>query len=93
MNETAVNNENKKENESKAEKFIRLGEYRVNKVMNAMGQLEHLANHNAYEYTEEQANTMFAILEEKLLAVKVKFAPKQSEKCTFSFENQQNREG
>lgn len=32
------------ENEKKAEKFVRLGEYRMNKVVKAMGQLEHLSN-------------------------------------------------
>lgn len=74
-----------KDTETKAEKFIRLGEYRVNKVMNALAQLEHLSNHNAYEYNEEQVTAMFAILEEKMAAVKSKFAPKQTEKNTFSF--------
>lgn len=90
MNEANVNTETIEENgtkvnETKAEKFIRLGEYRVNKVMNAMGQLEHLSNHNAYDYTEEQAEAMFAILEEKLQSVKGKFAPKHTTKNTFSF--------
>jgi hypothetical protein len=85
MNDTNVNTETAKENETKAEKFIRLGEHRVNKVMNALGQLEHLANHSFYEYTEEQAETMFAIMEERLQEVKNKFAPKHTAKTTFSF--------
>lgn len=33
-----------KNNETKAEKFIRLGEYRMNKAIDAIGRLEHLAN-------------------------------------------------
>ena len=45
-----------KNNESKEEKFIRLGEYRMNKVIDAIGRLEHLAN--AYEYTAEQVEAM-----------------------------------
>ena len=43
-----------KNNETKAEKFIRLGEYRMNKAIDAIGRLEHLANKSAYEYTAEQ---------------------------------------
>ena len=39
-----------KQEETKAEKFIRLGEYRMNKAMDAIGRLEHLANKSAYEY-------------------------------------------
>jgi hypothetical protein len=38
-----------KAEETKAEKFIRLGEYRMNKVMDAIGRLENLANKSAYE--------------------------------------------
>ena len=45
-----------KNNETKAEKFIRLGEYRMNKAIDAIGRLEHLAN--AYEYTAEQVEAM-----------------------------------
>ena len=32
------------DNESKADKFVRLGEYRVNKVIDAIGRLENLSN-------------------------------------------------
>lgn len=38
-----------KAEETKAEKFIRLGEYRMNKAMDAIGRLENLANKSAYE--------------------------------------------
>lgn len=40
-----------KENETKAEKFIRIGEYRMNKAVDAIGRLENLANRSFYEYT------------------------------------------
>ena len=40
-----------KAEETKAEKFIRLGEYRMNKAIDAIGRLEHLANKSVYEYT------------------------------------------
>ena len=41
-----------KENETKAEKFIRIGEYRMNKAVDALGRLENLANCSSYEYTQ-----------------------------------------
>ena len=48
-----------KENETKAEKFIRIGEYRMNKAVDAIGRLENLANRSFYEYTQEQVDAMF----------------------------------
>ena len=52
-----------KENETKAEKFIRIGEYRMNKAVDAIGRLENLANRSSYEYTQEQVDAMFQALE------------------------------
>ena len=43
-----------KENETKAEKFIRIGEYRMNKAVDVIGRLENLANRSSYEYTQER---------------------------------------
>ena len=61
------------DNESKADKFVRLGEYRVNKVIDAIGRLENLFNRTNYEYTQEQVE------------VKGRFAPKKEKEDTFSF--------
>lgn len=71
-----------KANETKAEKFIRLGEYRMNK---AIGRLEHLANRSAYEYTAEQVEAMFGALENKVADVKAKFSTKKQDNTSFSF--------
>ena len=69
-----------KQEETKAEKFIRLGEYRMNKA------LEHLANKSAYEYTPEQVEAMFSTLELRVADVKAKFTvTKTRENATFSF--------
>lgn len=46
-----------KANETKAEKFICLGEYRMNKAIDAIGRIENLANRSAYDYTPEQVST------------------------------------
>ena len=75
-----------KQEETKAEKFIRLGEYRMYKAMDAIGRLEHLANKSAYEYTPEQVEAMFSTLELRVADVKAKFTvTKTRENATFSF--------
>ena len=75
-----------KANETKAEKFIRLGEYRMNKAIDAIGRLEHLVNRSAYEYTAEQVEAMFGALENKVADVKAKFNTKKHDNTSFSFE-------
>ena len=55
-----------KQEETKAEKFIRLGEYRMNKAIDAISRLENLANKSSYEYTAEQVEAMFLVLESKV---------------------------
>ena len=59
-----------KENETKAEKFIRIGEYRMNKAVDAIGRLENLANRGSYEYTQEQVDAMFQALEGRVAEIK-----------------------
>lgn len=77
-----------KAGETKAEKFIRLGEYRINKAMDAIGRIENLANRSAYDYTPEQVEAMFSVLESKVAEVKAKFtATEAKENTAFSFGN------
>lgn len=73
-----------KENETKAEKFIRIGEYRMNKAVDAIGRLENLANRSSYEYTQEQVDAMFQALEGRVAEVKSRFAPKKHRKARVS---------
>lgn len=82
-----------KNNETKAEKFIRLGEYRMNKAIDAIGRLENLANKSAYEYTPDQVEAMFAVLESQVAEVKAKFrVAKNKENAAFSFGNKARQE-
>ena len=82
-----------KENETKAEKFIRIGEYRMNKAIDAIGRIENLANRSAYEYTPEQVEAMFSVLESKVAEVKAKFTvTKNKENAAFSFGNKAGQE-
>ena len=90
MNETMENAiENipaAKTGETKAEKFIRLGEYRINKAIDAIGRIENLANKSAYDYTPEQVEAMFSVLESKVAEVKAKFTvTKNKDNAAFSF--------
>ena len=55
-----------KAEETKAEKFIRLGEYRMNKAIDAIDRIENLANRSAYDYTPEQVEAMFLVLGSKV---------------------------
>jgi len=70
----------------KAEKFIRIDEYRMNKAVDAIGRLENLANRGSYEYTQEQVDAMFQALEGRVTEIKARFTPKKTaESKTFSF--------
>ena len=85
MNE-AMENVTEKAEETKAEKFIRLGEYRMNKAIDAIGRIENLANRSAYDYTPKQVEDMFSVLESRVSEVKAKFtATKAKENTAFSF--------
>ena len=93
MMENAVVNTEKPE-ETKAEKFVRIGEYRMNKAIDAIGRLENLANKSAYEYTQEQAEAMFLVLEQRVAQVREKFAAaKPKEGISFSFGTKAGQEG
>ena len=84
----AMENVTAKTEETKAEKFVRLGEYRINKAMDAIGRIENLANRSAYDYTPEQVEAMFSVLESKVAEVRTKFTDvKVKEAAAFSFGN------
>lgn len=71
------------DNESKADKFVRLGEYRVNKVIDAIGRLENLSNRTNYEYTQEQVEAMFSIMEKGFWKSKADLPRKRKRRYVF----------
>ena len=81
----AVENVTEKKDETKAEKFIRLGEYRMNKAIDAIGRLEHLAKRSAYEYTAEQVEAMFGAFETNVAHANAPFSTKTQANTSFSF--------
>lgn len=74
------------DNESKSEKFIRLAEGRVTKARVAISRISYLANTSAYEYTQEQVEQMFSVLEAEIEQVKVQFQKPVKENRAFSFQ-------
>lgn len=72
--------------ESKSDKFVRIAEGRMTKVRVALARLDNLSNRSAYDYTEEQVNQMFGILEKELAEVKNSFLKTDKEEKKFSFQ-------
>ena len=73
------------ENETKAEKFIRIATPRVNSVIDKLDILSNCAG-SAYEYNEEQIESMFDAIRNAVDACYAQFQPKQkAEKERFTF--------
>ncbi|RGC55202.1 hypothetical protein DXA92_05800 [Agathobaculum butyriciproducens] len=66
-------------NESKAERFVRLAEPRVNRACKAISMIGHLAA-SSYEYTDKQVESMFAALQDELNTQKAKFTKKGTDR-------------
>jgi hypothetical protein len=61
------------ENETKEEKFKRIAESRVNKILEQIAILRNCSNTQVYSYSESQINRIFKALEEELRATKLAF--------------------
>ena len=70
----AVQEANTKESkETKEEKFLRVSKGRIDKVEEAINNLENLSDKESYAYTDEQVDKMFDYLNNKLNIVKDRF--------------------
>ena len=69
-------------NESKAEKFVRLAEPRVNRACKAISMIGHLAA-SSYEYTEQQVDAMFAAMQDALNTARAKYRKGADNKFRF----------
>ncbi|HEX9912040.1 MAG TPA: hypothetical protein VGB01_02205 [candidate division Zixibacteria bacterium] len=66
--------------ETKEKRFKRLATLRTNEVLKRLRILGNCANRQAYEYTEEQINSIFLAIEKKVKEVKgVFYFPKDNE--------------
>lgn len=75
---TKMSKINKTSKESKEDKFLRVSKGRIDKVEEAIRNLENLADKNSYSYTDEQVEKMFSYLEGLLNNVKDKFKNNKS---------------
>ena len=60
--------------ETKAERFVRLGQTRTAKALDAISNIGGLSNKGNYEYTEEQAHKILKALEAEVVKLAAKFA-------------------
>lgn len=64
------------ENETKAEKFVRLGSARMEKVLSGISTIGNLASRSNYDYSEEQVDAMTKALTDAVNAAMSQFNPK-----------------
>ncbi len=62
-----------KPNETKSDKFIRLADFRVNKVIQYIDAIGNLSNEAVYEWTPAQIAAVIQAIDDKLNACEAKF--------------------
>ena len=60
----------------KQQNFKRIAENRINKIVDLISKLHNLSNSSFYEYTDEQIDKMFEILQKELDRQKEEFKKK-----------------
>lgn len=58
---------------AKIERFQRVAERRVNRILEYLRLLGNTSNHSLYIYNDHDVERMFAVIEERLIQVKGKF--------------------
>ena len=59
--------------DNKQERFKRLAEYRTNEILNRIRVLGNCSNRSAYEFTEEEINKIFSVIDKAVKETKAKF--------------------
>ena len=75
-------------NETKAEKFVRVVEARVNKIIKMIRLIGNCSNTANYEYTTENIDQIFDTLHEELDKTKKRFMLVKSGKARFSLSDE-----
>lgn len=78
MSNNTNDNNPKESKESKEEKFLRIFKGRIDKIEEAISNLENLSDKYSYTYSDEQVEKMFSYLEERLGNAKGKFLNQKS---------------
>ncbi len=75
----------KKKDETKREKFARLGQYRVRKLLKNMDSIAKLSNPGSYDFTQDDISAMNEVVRNKWENVLNAFQGKAEEKEGFTF--------
>lgn len=70
--------------ETKRERFVRIAEARINKIINMLRLLGNCASPGNYEYTDEDIRKIFTALEKETKNAKNKFLGVESKEERFS---------
>lgn len=58
---------------NKRERFIKLAEYRTNEVLKRIRVLGNCSNRSAYEFTEDEIDKIFSVIDKAVKETKTKF--------------------
>jgi hypothetical protein len=72
-----------KNNEQKAERFKRLAEKRVRKVLDDIRIVSNLHNRGLYDYTPEQLRKIFAAMKDALAKAEARFRGEEKQEKEF----------
>lgn len=72
--------------ETKRDRFVRVAETRMNKIITLMQLLGNCANKNNYDYNEDDVQKIMRTLEEELMLLKQKFHQDPEKKSRFKLE-------
>lgn len=68
--------------ETKRDKFVRLAEARTNKIIDMLQLLGNCSNTSAYDYTQQDVEKIFGVIENELKEAKKKFNKVESKKSS-----------
>ena len=71
------------EDKIKHEKFVKLASKRTNDILERLRILSNCSNRGAYDYSEEEINKIFSVIEKQLKEAKGKFTFPKKEKFKF----------
>lgn len=77
--------DNKKTQETRAERFKRVVERRANALLEKIRVLGNCADKRTYEYSQENIEVLFSTLEKELKRIKMKFFVESRSKNKFGF--------
>ena len=66
--------------ETREERFKRVGEARTNAVLDRLRILGNLSNRQMYSYSEEDINKIFSVINKQIKEVRAKFDSRKEEK-------------